>query len=266
MTEQQLEMTALRTATDLRMTHRTGEEAFIANRDRCREAQQNGDDVAARMRARAGRILVELGALSEERAMELLDPAVEVETGPTVELKTDFRKITKNHGTSRYRIDRPYLLVDGHVAMAAATDGKILAVDDHVAGNCPEDGVYSIDRADLPTARKDRSVTTNVAFKGETDFPGIGKFVMRDVEDHGSSITVNATLLRNLLDAIVPHGEKDVEVTLHLNRDCPDTRPMMAVTDQGIGVIMPVKSDRDPAETQKRIDLIRSVSENAQKA
>ena len=69
---------ALKIAIDLRMTHGGGEASFIAARDTCRAAQKNGSNQTARLYSKVGALLVDLGELTQDRALELLKPAITI--------------------------------------------------------------------------------------------------------------------------------------------------------------------------------------------
>ena len=73
-----LELRALKIATELRMEHGAGEAAFVAARDICRDAAASGNGQIARVYSRVGSMLVELGVITGERALELLDPAITI--------------------------------------------------------------------------------------------------------------------------------------------------------------------------------------------
>lgn len=260
-------MEAMRIATDLKMSKPDGEAAFIEARDQCRRAQAKGDGGRAKLYSTVGSTLVELGAITRDRAMELIDPKVEL-LGELDTVNMDTVQIPTNIGVAcdrhagRWGLDTVKVKAEGDNRVAVATNGKILAaVDCHTS----RDMDLNAHRSTMPTKKSDRNVVIQYD-KGEPAasqnhkaahaitpvvYPPVGKDVFPKRDDLGQTMTFSVGQLRALLDALSPVNDPQALVTIGLNTSVK--KPSAIATEHGIGAIMAYGQGRDEDQNQTRM-------------
>ncbi len=264
---QGIAMEAVRIATDLMMSKPDGEAAFIEARDQCREAQAKGDGGCAKLYSTVGSTLVELGAITGDRALELIDPKIEMIDTETVLDEIDLVQIpTKinaacDRHAGRWGLDTVKVKAEGENRVAVATNGKILAaVDCHTS----RDMDLNAHRTTMPTKKTDRNVVIQYDDSDRPSasqnhksarpitpvvFPTIEVFPKRD--DLGQTMTFSVGQLRALLDALCPVNNPEALVTIGLNTSV--NKPSAIATEHGIGAIMPYGKGQDEDQNQTRM-------------
>ena len=256
---QGIAMEAMQIATNLRMEHGDGEAAFIEARDQCRKAQAKGDGGRAKLYSTVGSTLVELGAITAERAMELIDPKVEMIDMVQIATKID---AACDRDAGRWGLDTVKVKAEGENRVAVATNGKILAaVDCHTT----RDMDLNAHRTTMPTKKTDRNVV--IQYDGHDPsasqnhksahaitpvvYPPVTGDIFPKRDDLGQTMTFGVGQLRALLDALCPVNDPDALVTIGLNTST--NKPSAIATEHGIGAIMPFGKGRDGDEKQTRM-------------
>jgi hypothetical protein len=260
-------MEAMQIATNLRMQHGDGEAAFIEARDQCRKAQARGDGGRAKLYSTVGSTLVELGAITADRAMELIDPKVEmIDTDGTVEIDAVQIPTKIDAACDRYAgrwgLDTVKVKAEGENRVAVATNGKILAaVDCHTT----RDMDLNAHRTTMPTKKTDRNVV--IQYDGDDPtasqnhkaahaitpvvYPPVGKDIFPKRDDLGQTMTFSVGQLRALLDALCPVNDPEALVTIGLNTSV--NKQSAIATEHGIGAIMPYGQGRVEDQNQTRM-------------
>lgn len=264
---QGIAMEAMQIATNLRMQHGDGEAAFIEARDQCRKAQARGDGGRAKLYSTVGSTLVELGAITADRAMELIDPKVEmIDTDGTVEIDAVQIPTKIDAACDRYAgrwgLDTVKVKAEGENRVAVATNGKILAaVDCHTT----RDMDLNAHRTTMPTKKTDRNVV--IQYDGDDPtasqnhkaahaitpvvYPPVGKDIFPKRDDLGQTMTFSVGQLRALLDALCPVNDPEALVTIGLNTSV--NKQSAIATEHGIGAIMPYGQGRVEDQNQTRM-------------
>ena len=264
---QGIAMEAVRIATDLMMSKPDGEAAFIEARDQCRKAQAKGDGGRAKLYSTVGSTLVELGAITGDRAMELLDPKVEmiaIDVGDEIDVVKIPTKIDAacDRHAGRWGLDTVKIKAEGENRVAVATNGKILAaVDCHTS----RDMDLNAHRSTMPTKKTDRKVVIQYD-KGMPSasqnhksahaitpvvYPEVNHHVFPKRDDLGQTMTFSVGQLRALLDALCPVNNPEALVTIGLNTSV--NKPSAIATEHGIGAIMPYGKGQDDDQNQTRM-------------
>lgn len=259
---------AVQIATNLMMTKPDGEAAFIEARDQCRKAQAKGDGGRAKLYSTVGSTLVELGAITGDRAMELLDPKVEmIATDGTVEIDvveipTKIDSACDRHA-GRWGLDTVKVKSEGENRVAVATNGKILAAVDC---RTSRDMDLNAHRSTMPTKKTDRNVVIQYDDSGRPSasqnhksahaitpvvYPPVGKDVFPKRDDLGQTMTFSVGQLRALLDALCPVNDPQALVTIGLNTSAK--KPSAIATEHGIGAIMAYGQGQDEDQNQTRM-------------
>lgn len=267
MIRQSLAIEAMGIATNLRMEHGDGEAAFVEARNQCRKAQTKGDGGRAKLYSTVASTLVELGAITQDRAMELLDPKVELldelETVnmDVVQIPTKIDAACDRHA-GRWGLDTVKVKAEGENRVAVATNGKILAaVDCHTT----RDMDLNAHRTTMPTKKTDRNVVIQydtgnpVASQNHKDvhaitpvvYPPVTKDVFPKRDDLGQTMTFSVGQLRAILDALTPVNDPEALVTIGLNTSA--NKPTAIATEHGIGAIMPYGKGRGEDQNQTRM-------------
>lgn len=178
----------------------------------------------------------------------------------TIEFDTDMRGVV-GKTNSRYAPQHLIVCHDGNgKAYAIATEGRVLAAVPVQVSGADTPGTYDLSPGILPSRKNDRTV--RITDDGEArygdrvasldtgnTFPPFRDAIMED-RPITFTIGIDAKLLLALQNAISDDGNG---IRLELSEN---TRPVRAVGNRGIGVIMPVKLQDDESTY---IDTARDV-------